>query len=615
MTADEGSQPHRQHSVDSLSFSQMNLNDPAGGGNGNGNGGPGGQGGHPGDRQRRPSQPASIHSVGRAPSRSQQGSPYSLPPSRASYEGSELPYGGAPGGGDPNAAYQQGMAAPGGPHHPQSEYGADFDPSMYASTSQQGYYPHPQDTQAWGGPGGYYGQDPYQQQPQHSQQHPGQPPYGDPNDGYYDPNTGQYYPYQQQHPPPGSDFYGHSQQYAEPGQYADPAQYGDPYAQQQQQGYPMQGPGGYYEDPNYAASQRHQQHQQQVQYMPQIGYPQQHQQEVFPPPHVPHQSIPPPPQHQQPPSLSRARTTASTKSGTSDRDRSQPITKQAVDDYRNRIKSDPDPETQFNFARFLIEAARRLAVATQQGGVVEDAKSVKKYRDSLLQEALKLIKRLATQGSGLGKPAYADAQFFLANCLGHGALGLAVDHEKAYNLYVQASKQNHPAATYRTAVCNEVGAGTRRDPNRAFLFYRKASSLGDTAGMYKLGMILLGGLLGQQRNPREAVTWLKKAAGQADEENPHALHELAALYEKQQEFTKEGQPIPLPVVRDEPQARELYTQAAQLGHPPSQYRLGSCYEYGSLTCPVDPRRSIAWYTVGAAQRGSPRHAMSRLTLR
>jgi len=317
-----------------------------------------------------------------------------------------------------------------------------------------------------------------------------------------------------------------------------------------------------------------------------------------------------PVQNVQPP-LNRNRTTASAKTtaSSSSREQAPSISKQAVDDYRNRIKSDPDPETQFNFARFLIEAARRLAVATKQGSV-DDAKSIKKYRDSLLQEAVKLVKRLATQGTGLGKPAYADAQFFLANCLGHGALGLAVDHEKAYNLYVQASKQNHPAATYRTAVCNEVGAGTRRDPNRAVLFYRKASALGDTAGMYKLGMILLNGLLGQQKNPREAVMWLKKAAVQADEENPHALHELGCLYEKQTEYLQNGQPVPSPVMRDEAQAREFFTQAAQLGHAPSQYKLGSCYEYGSLTCPVDPRRSIAWYT-RAAEKG---HAESELAL-
>ena len=270
----------------------------------------------------------------------------------------------------------------------------------------------------------------------------------------------------------------------------------------------------------------------------------------------------------------------------------QPITRASIDEYRNRIKADPDPENQFVYAKYLIKAARKLAQTSVTTG--EEAKGAKKYRDTLLQESLKIIKRLATQSTGLGKPAYADAQFFLANCLGSGSLGLQVDHEKAYNLYVQASKQNHAAATYRTAVCNEHGAGTRKDPARAVLFFRKASALGDTPGMYKLGMILLNGLLGQHRNGREAVVWLKRAAQQADEDNPHALHELGLLYEKPPDPSRPPGPT---VMFDEAQALELFTQAAKLGYGPSQHRLGTAFEYGNMGCPIDPRRSIAWYTV------------------
>ncbi|KAM0786938.1 hypothetical protein ACM66B_002359 [Microbotryomycetes sp. NB124-2] len=303
-------------------------------------------------------------------------------------------------------------------------------------------------------------------------------------------------------------------------------------------------------------------------------------------------SAPPPMPPSMPGSGMKRKPTSASQHSTTSTSSGPPITKQSVDEYRNRIKADPDPEAQFNFAKYLIEAAKRITTSA-----TGDEKAAKKYRDALLAESLKLIKRLATPGSTGSKTAYADAQFFLANCLGNGSLGLQVDHEKAYNLYVQASKQNHSSATYRTAVCNEVGVGTRRDHARAVLFYRKASALGDTAGMYKLGMILLSGLLGQQRNPREGYTWLKRAAAQADEDNPHALHELGLLYER---APVPGQPQFWPY--DPAQARELFTQAGQLGYPPSQFKLGSCYEYGSLTCPVDPRRSIAWYT-RAAERG------------
>ncbi|ORX92101.1 HCP-like protein [Basidiobolus meristosporus CBS 931.73] len=257
-----------------------------------------------------------------------------------------------------------------------------------------------------------------------------------------------------------------------------------------------------------------------------------------------------------------------------------------LEQYRVNAKKSNDPSIQFDFAKYLIETASNLEASD---------KSAEKTKKTLMAEALKWIKRLATQGMGIGRPAYPEAQFFLANCYGTASLGVPVDHEKAFNLYVQASKQNHPEATYRAAVCYEVGAGTKRDYSRAVQFFRKAAILGDTAAMYKLGMTLLKGLLNQNPNPREAITWLKRAASNADTDNPHALHELGLCYEK------EGIPSIIP---DETYARELYTQAAQLGYAPSQFKLGSCYEYGTISCPVDPRRSIAWYT-RAAEQGDP----------
>ncbi|CAK5279516.1 unnamed protein product [Mycena citricolor] len=259
-----------------------------------------------------------------------------------------------------------------------------------------------------------------------------------------------------------------------------------------------------------------------------------------------------------------------------------PYTKEYIDQYRQRIKADPDPESHFLYAKYLVDAAKTIRQTAK------DQKSAKKYSEVLITEALKVIRRLATQGD-----AYDEAQFYLANCYGTGSLGLQVDHERAYHLYLQAAKQNHAASSYRVAVCNEIGAGTRKEPQRAASFYRKAASLGDTPAMYKLGMILLHGALGEPKNPREAINWLRRAAEQADEENPHALHELALLHET-------GEVVP----QDHVASKNLFTRAAHLGYAPSQFKLGQCYEYGSLTCLMDPRRSIAWYTK-AAEKGDP----------
>lgn len=142
-------------------------------------------------------------------------------------------------------------------------------------------------------------------------------------------------------------------------------------------------------------------------------------------------------------------------------------------------------------------------------------------------------------------------------------------------------------------MCCELGAGTKKDPLKSMTWYKKASALGDTAAMYKLGMIMLKGLLGQTRNGREAINWLKRAADQADENNPHALHQLGLIYE--QTTTSDF------VIPDANYARELFMKAAELGYPPSQFRLGCSFEYGTMGCPIDPMESITWYSRAAMQ--------------
>ncbi|KAI9142365.1 HCP-like protein, partial [Paraphysoderma sedebokerense] len=263
---------------------------------------------------------------------------------------------------------------------------------------------------------------------------------------------------------------------------------------------------------------------------------------------------------------------------------------ETIEHHRQSAKRSPDPSVQLEFARYLVEVADAAAQTEIS------PKTAKKKREALLHEGLKLVKKLASTGTGVGKSQpYPEAMVFLAECYGNGTLGLNIDHDKAFHLYLQASKLNHPSATYRVGVCYDVGAGTKRDSARAREFYRKAAALGDPPAMYKFGLILLNGLLGCPQNPREAITWLKRAAAVSDESNPHALHELGLIYEKP------GVPSVIP---DEAYARELFTQAAQLGYAPSQYKMGLCYEHGTLTCANDPARSLAWYS-RAAEQGHP----------
>jgi TPR repeat protein len=252
-----------------------------------------------------------------------------------------------------------------------------------------------------------------------------------------------------------------------------------------------------------------------------------------------------------------------------------------------KVRGNPgDQKTQLLLAKKLVEASIVLVADNNRLDPKMKAKAKEKY----VMDAYKIVKKLVSTG-------YPDAQFYLADCYGEGQLGLEVDAKEAFALYQSAAKAGHAQSAYRVAVCCEIGAeeggGTKRDPFKAVQWYKRAAAMGDTPAMYKMGMINLKGLLGQARSPREGVSWLKRAAERADEENPHALHELALMYQN-----ASGNDI---IVRDEAYASQLFHQAAELGYKFSQFRLGTAYEYGLLGCPVDNRTSIIWYTRAAAQ--------------
>ncbi|KAF5093985.1 hypothetical protein D0Z03_002239 [Geotrichum reessii] len=304
-----------------------------------------------------------------------------------------------------------------------------------------------------------------------------------------------------------------------------------------------------------------------------------------------------------------------------------PVTVGEFESLRHSAKLSPtDTELQVKYAKRLTEAgvvlASKYSDPTTPAGTsaVVDTKTERKNRDTWNTQSLKILKKIINQHvSNANRTAITDAMFFLATNYGSGSqLGLEPDYEKAHDLYVRAARLDHPESCYRAAVCSEIGAGTRRDAGRALQWYKRAAQLGDVSAMYKLGMIALNGLLGQPRDFMDGFAWLQRAADRADHANPHAVHELGLLYERGQSPStggvgsngnsgdNDGAAIALSaiIVKDEARALELFTRAARLGYPPSQYRLGAAYEYGTLGRPVDPKRSIAWYS-HAAERGEP----------
>ncbi|KAF9514280.1 hypothetical protein BS47DRAFT_1295258 [Hydnum rufescens UP504] len=256
-------------------------------------------------------------------------------------------------------------------------------------------------------------------------------------------------------------------------------------------------------------------------------------------------------------------------------------------EYRQNAKKSNVPQIQYEFAVFMIDAAKGLPIPTlQEAGQIQLEKIMDK-RDALVREATSLLKKLADRG-------HPDSQYFLADCYANG-IGTArgrQDFDRAYPLFVLAAKHGHADAAYRSGTCCENGWGCRRESSKAVQFYRKAAAALHPGAMYRLGLAELNGELGLVRSPKEGVKWLKRSAEHATAEFPHALHELALLHERGVDNV---------LFVDYEYSAELLAQASELGYAPSAYRLGECYEYGKMGCPQDPALSIHYYNIAAQQ--------------
>ncbi|KAK5044560.1 hypothetical protein LTR84_010684 [Exophiala bonariae] len=271
-------------------------------------------------------------------------------------------------------------------------------------------------------------------------------------------------------------------------------------------------------------------------------------------------------------------------------------TRKTLEMYRQNVKKTNDPAVQYEFAVFMISAAQEDGLEADHASVsaVSD-KSHTSVREDLLKEAKHILQKLSDR-------SYPFAQYYLADGYASGLFNKGrEDWERAFPLFLAASKHGHAEAGYRTALCYEFGWGTRIDAAKAVQFYQQAASKNHPGAMLRLGRACLMGDMGLVKRYREGVRWLKRAAESADHQYNQGPYDLGCLHE-----TGYGPDV----FADEAYAAQLYTKAADLGHVEANFRLGKAYEFGQLGCPKDAALSIHFYT-GAAERG---HAESQMAL-
>lgn len=102
---------------------------------------------------------------------------------------------------------------------------------------------------------------------------------------------------------------------------------------------------------------------------------------------------------------------------------------QTINMYRENAKKTNSPEVQCDFAVFMVEAAK--------------SSTDEQERFEYLNEAEKLLKQLSARG-------HAESQYYLGNLYATGLIDKKGKNEdKAFPLFVQATKHHHPDAAYR----------------------------------------------------------------------------------------------------------------------------------------------------------------------
>ncbi|CAI2164996.1 19791_t:CDS:2 [Funneliformis geosporum] len=245
--------------------------------------------------------------------------------------------------------------------------------------------------------------------------------------------------------------------------------------------------------------------------------------------------------------------------------------------------------------RLLIDDKFERRKTMTSNTLVKDENALQKYRDAAkktndpnvqLDYAKFLINMIEYN---------PEAMYIKGNWYEYGKFGKEISHDKAFRLFLSASKQDFPKAIYKVAEHYEKN----KDVKRGLQFYKKSASNGDVSALYRLALIYLLGDLKTEPDYNQALIYLKSAATKANEECPNGAYVYGMILAREWDKAE----IPDQVVApDDHEAKEYIQRAANLGYVPALYKMGHCYEYATLGCQFDPILSVSYYK-RAAEKG------------
>lgn len=156
--------------------------------------------------------------------------------------------------------------------------------------------------------------------------------------------------------------------------------------------------------------------------------------------------------------------------------------------------------------------------------------------------------------------------------------GVAVDFDKAQNLYLKAAKSGHKESMVQLAGMYLTGKLGTQDSKEAFNWYQKAADLGDRTAMYNLGLLYETGVV-TKIDYTKAHEYYRKSANLGDAKANFAL---ARLYQ-----------YGIGGVKDFSKSVEIYDKLSKQGNSYAQYKLAElCFNGIPENCTY--KQGISW---------------------
>lgn len=148
-----------------------------------------------------------------------------------------------------------------------------------------------------------------------------------------------------------------------------------------------------------------------------------------------------------------------------------------------------------------------------------------------------------------------------------------------FKQYSRMAKDGNADAMVALGYCYANGAGTEKDPAKAFEWMSRAAELGSAVGMYNLGFLYLNGV-GVPKDEQKAFGWVQQAAAKGYVD---AQAYLAIAYSN-----GNG------VAQDHQKAFGWSLKAANQGSPQAAFVLGYCY-HGGYGVSQNYDEAAKWY--------------------